>query len=237
MAKKPATAAFVLEGSFLQALTAIAGVPVFNTNAGDEIVAELVKQGLVELNTAGTLENGQVPGRATDKGREALAALSAGGSDEGDNNDTDFEIEESEEHAVNRSRTGLSRTKAETYPFSKLAAPRHDDNGKRITAKFFVPNTDGNEMHKVLSSTVSAASRRFATETGETREVNRKVTEQVHAVNTDGTPKYNEQGQPVMTDREVTKKVSLPVLNYERKFRIYAGEKNGVKGAWIEREK
>lgn len=252
MAKKPtasAPTAFVLEGSFLAALTAIAAAGVMNVSSGDTVVLTLADNGLIELNHAAR-DGDNVPARATEAGNKALADLNTGNADDSDDTSAynGFEIEESEQYVAPKEsvKRGPRLTpKEEKYPFSKLPAPRVGEDGKLITAKFFVADPEGKTDKdgspltalKSLGSTVSAASRRFATETGEYKKQKRKVTETVQAKNEDGTPKFNEKGEAVQIEQTVTKEVDVPVLNYERKFRIYAGEKNGVKGAFIEREK
>jgi len=89
------------------------------------------------------------------------------------------------------------------YPFETWPAP--DENGN--TAKIFVPATDKTpDPAASLSSTVSAANRRFAEVTGTK-------------------PGKNRNGEVIQKN----------IYNFTRKFRAVAGEHNGVKGAWLER--
>jgi len=86
------------------------------------------------------------------------------------------------------------------YPFDAL----------EVGQSFFVPATD--EMPnpgKSLASTVSSASKRYATENG-TRTINRK---------------NKETGE--------MEPVEVPAYKYDRKFMVRTVEENGVKGARV----
>lgn len=256
MAKKATVTAskdFVLTMAHVSALEAIATATkgeqgfLFTPGANDSTVKELADNGYVEINTDMRNDAGYVATRATETGLE-VGSNSDNEDNTGDGDDDAFEIELTEQYVpdpADRKRGARLTPKEEKYPFSKLPAPQTNADGKVITAKFFVADPsdkkdkDGKPLTaiKSLASTVSAASKRFSKETGEFRTINRKVMEPFPAMNDDGTAKHDEHGKPVMLEREVTKPVQVPVLEYERVFKIFPGEKNGVKGAFIERVK
>lgn len=92
--------------------------------------------------------------------------------------------------------------KASIYPFDLL----------EVGQRFFVPATeDRPNPAKALASTVSSASKRYATENG-TRMVNRR---------------NKETGE--------MEQVAVKAYNYSRKFSVVAGEKDGVQGAFVGR--
>lgn len=101
-----------------------------------------------------------------------------------------------------------------TYPFADFPAPTTNAEGKLVTARIFVPATEKMpDPAKSLSSTVSAASRQFATVTGTKKGKNRNGVE-----------------------------VDKNIYQFDRKFAIVAGEKKNAdgtvtKGAYIERVK
>lgn len=93
------------------------------------------------------------------------------------------------------------------YPFDDLKAPTTDANGKQQAAAFFVPATaDKPEPWNSLQSAVSAASRRYAKEVGQST--------YTKADGSEGVRKNYE---------------------HERKFKLTEGERGGVKGAWVSR--
>ena len=99
--------------------------------------------------------------------------------------------------------------RANKYPFADFPAPTTGADGKAITARIFVPATEKMpDPAKSLSSTVSAASRSFA------RVVGQK-------------PGKDRSGKSIMKN----------IYEFDRKFAIVPGEKDGVKGAYIERVK
>lgn len=170
----------------------------------EKSVKVLVDAGYVECNKDITDGAGNIAVRATKAGLEYGTAPAAT-EEEGT---TTMNTEATAATAAPRSfaiETGVaipsikrSGAAASIYPFDKL----------EVGQSFFVPATD--EMPnpgKSLASTVSSASKRYATENG-TREINRKV---------DG----------VMT------KVTVPAYVYERKFVVRSVEENGVKGARV----
>lgn len=169
----------------------------------EKSVKVLVDAGYAECNKEITDGAGNIAVRATKAGLEYGTAPAA--TEEGT---TTMNTEATAAPAAPRSfaiETGVaipsikrSGAAASIYPFDKL----------EVGQSFFVPATD--EMPnpgKSLASTVSSASKRYATENG-TREINRKV---------DG----------VMT------KVTVPAYDYERKFVVRSVEENGVKGARV----
>lgn len=93
------------------------------------------------------------------------------------------------------------------YPFDDLAAPVTGPDGKPKQAAFFVPATASKpKPWESLQSAVSAATRRYATQTGE------KTFKKA-----DGS-----EGKRATYD-------------YTRKFKLSEGERQGVKGAWVSR--
>jgi hypothetical protein len=167
----------------------------------EKSVKVLLDAGLVECNNAMQDGNGNVAVRATKAGIDALASPVEPETNEGTEiMDTPaataapFAIED----GVKIPSIKRSGAAASIYPFDKLA----------VGQSFFVPATEAMpNPGKSLASTVSSASKRYATENG-TREINRKV---------DG----------VMT------KVTVPAYEYERKFVVRSVEENGVKGARV----
>lgn len=82
-------------------------------------------------------------------------------------------------------------------------------DGAAVGGAFFIPATEKTpEPWKSLASTVSAASRRYARVTGQ---------------------------EEYTTAKGETK--ARDVLEFDRKFRIVEGEKDGTKGAWVGRVK
>jgi len=102
------------------------------------------------------------------------------------------------------------------YPFDELAAPTTDEAGNKLCDGFFVPATEKKpNPAESLQSAVSAATRRYATETGKKSFTKKgKVVDGVQQPDTVGT---------------------RAVYSYTRKFSLVAGEHEGAKGAWIER--
>lgn len=173
------------------------------TNSGgfvhvnEKDAAKAVKDGLIEINTEMRDETGNVAARATPKGMASVPGnTSAPGATPSFAIVTGPALEKPKRGAAGR---------AAMYPFDQLPAP--DANGN--TAKFFVPATEKSpEPWKSLSSTVSAASRSFATITGTK-------------------PGKNKNGEDIQRN----------IYDFSRKFALIEGENNGVKGAWVERTK
>lgn len=93
------------------------------------------------------------------------------------------------------------------YPFADFPAPTTGPDGQVITAKIFVPATEAMpNPAKSLSSTVSQASRDYATVTG-------------------SKPGKDRNQKDIMRN----------TYSFSRKFAIIPGEQDGVKGAYIER--
>lgn len=172
---------------------------------------KLVKDGLIEINTNVTNEAGEPAARATQKGMDAedAKASKAAGGEQTNTAPAFYMGSVPSTLFTERKRGGAG--KPDKYPFDQLPAPVE---GQPIPA-FFVAATDKMpEPAKSLSSTVSAASRRYARETGEFKQ--RK-------------------------NRKTGAMENAPVLAFDRQFSIIAGEhKVGdqmVKGAWIGRIK
>ena len=168
----------------------------------EKSVKVLLDAGLVECNNTMQDGNGNVAVRATKAGIDASTSPVEPETNEGTEiMDTlvttaapSFAIED----GVKIPSIKRSGAAASIYPFDKLA----------VGQSFFVPATEAMpNPGKSLASTVSSASKRYATENG-TREINRKV---------DG----------VMT------KVTVPAYEYERKFVVRSVEEGGVKGARV----
>lgn len=102
------------------------------------------------------------------------------------------------------------------YPFDDLAAPTTGADGGKLCDGFFIAATDKKpNPAESLQSAVSAATRRYATKTGEKSYTKKgKIENGVQLADTVGT---------------------RAVYSYTRKFSLVAGDHNGVKGAWIER--
>jgi len=164
----------------------------------------------VECNTQMT-DGNKVAVRATKSGADAYDAAQAEGANAPDETVTDgtptapnegtrpmntFNIDNAVPiPAIKRSGAATS-----IYPFDALA----------VGQSFFVPATeDMPNPGKSLASTVSSASKRYATETG-TRTINRK---------------NKESGE--------MEAVEVPAYTYERKFMVRTVEENGVKGARV----
>jgi hypothetical protein len=165
----------------------------------------LVDAGLVECNTTIT-DGNNVAVRSTIQGDKWLAAYEAALTEGTEPMNT--EATAAPAFAINDGVPvpAIKRRGPATsiYPFDALTI----EDGAEFGQSFFVPATE--EMPnpgKSLASTVSSASKRYATENG-TRTINRKV---------DG----------VMTE------VQVPAYDYERKFIVRSVEENGVKGARV----
>lgn len=164
----------------------------------EKSVKVLVDAGYVECNKEITDGAGNIAVRATKAGLEYGTAPAAT-EEEGTttmNTEAKYQIYTGR-HIPSIKRGGAAKSE---YPFDAL----------EIGQSFFVPATEKMpNPGKSLASTVSSASKRYATENG-TREINRKV-------------------NGVMT------KVTVPNYVYTRKFSVRSGEVNGVKGAEVSR--
>ena len=102
------------------------------------------------------------------------------------------------------------------YPFDKL----------EVGQGFFVPASEKHPTPaKSLQSSVSAANERYATPTGETKQVKRAERD----------PNDKKKALKGPDGKNIIKEVTVPVKKYERKFVIRAFEQNGVAGAYIQR--
>lgn len=141
-------------------------------HAPESEVAELVAQGLVEVNHEIKDSNDNPAVRATQKGIEQMASKQTKSATPATENKSAFAIEDGiEMPAVKRSGLGN-----ELYPFDAL----------QVGQSFFVPNSeDKPNAAKSLASTVSSATARYAQQdpNGATR-VNRKGVEVPVMVNT-----------------------------------------------------
>lgn len=169
--------------------------------------AALAEAGLIELNPQ-MVEGDKIAARATNEG---VDAYQNGDSVEPTNTNEGTETMNTENTAAAPAafaiETGvpipaIKRQGVATsiYPFDAL----------EVGQSFFVPATD--EMPnpgKSLASTVSSASKRYATEVG-TRTINRR---------------NKETGE--------MEPVEVPAYKYDRKFMVRTVEENGVKGARV----
>lgn len=147
MAKKPTKA------QINAALVAIVAAGADGTFTQPDIHGPLVTEGLVEINAGVTNENG-VATRATQKGIDMV------------NNSTkapqaqapkpSYELQQAALPPI----TGRGRSSGSEYPFDQM----------EVGQSFFVAaSADRPEPGKSLASTVSAATKRYAEETGETK--------------------------------------------------------------------
>lgn len=191
----------------LSALVAATMVAPGYLYATEKDVAALVKSGDAEINMtmANPANPKEFPARATDAGKAKQAAIDAAAAKPAPT----FTFETGT--ILAKATRGGGR--AAKYPFADFPAPTTGPDGKVITSRIFVPATaDMPNPAKSLSSTVSAASRSFATVTGTK-------------------PGKDRSGKDIMKN----------IYAFDRKFAIVPGEKtiDGVvtKGAYIERVK
>lgn len=163
----------------------------------------LLDAGLVECNTEMTDAQGNPAVRATQQGIETMNAPDTAPAAEAPA--SAFKIDTGIPVPTIR-RAGSATSK---YPFDDLP----------VGGSFFVPATE--EMPnpgKSLASTVSSASKRYATKNG-TRTINRKADEAL----------AQERGVEVGT----LVPVEVDAYDYERKFIVRSVEENGVSGARV----
>ena len=166
--------------------------------------AELLAAGYVQVNPELKDENGAIATAATQAGIDFIKNNGAVAPKEGTKMDT-FVIETSCELPESKRSAGGRST---VYPFDQLPAPVNTVDGKVVYANFFVPATeDKPDPVKSLASTVSSANARFATP--------------------------DPSGKTRVITRGPNKGAVVPALVYSRKFKISAGEKDGVNGARI----
>lgn len=168
--------------------------------------AELLSLGYVQVNPELKDANGAIATAATQAGIDFINSQNGAPAAPKEVKTMDaFVIETSSEIPATGKRGGGRST---VYPFDGLPEPTVDAEGKLVFGFFFVPTTEERpEPVKSLASTVSSANARFARpdSSGATRTVTRG-------------PKKGE---------------IVPAVVYSRKFKITAGEKDGVKGAKI----
>lgn len=185
-----------------------AGTPGF-LYMTEKSVKILLDADYVECNTQMT-DGNKVAVRATKSGADAYEAAQAegAGTDETPTGETPSATNEGTrtmnafaiDNAVPIPAIKRSGAATSIYPFDALA----------VGQSFFVPATeDMPNPGKSLASTVSSASKRYATENG-TRTINRK---------------NKETGE--------MEPVEVPAYTYERKFMVRTVEENGVKGARV----
>lgn len=171
-------------------------------------VEAYVKDGLAETNSA-SMDGDKIAARATEKGMEQVDNEQNSGTaaNTGAADTPTFEIE-----SFDYVQPKHTRERNDKYPFDALTAPVKGDNGEPTKLSgFFIPATDAQpNPAKTLQSTVNGASRRYSRKVGD---------ETFQKKNADGTTSDATRGK----------------YEYDRKFRIRAGEKNGTKGAIVER--
>lgn len=161
---------------------------------------KLVADGLIEVNPA--MAN---PANAT----EFAARATAAGIEKYNADNAPAPAKPTFEFITSPSleKAGKGAGRADKYPFADFPAPVIDAEGNKLTAKIFVPATEKMpNPASSLSSTVSAASRRYA-----------EIESQK--------PGKNKNGEDIMRNK----------YKFSRKFALVAAEVDGVKGAYIER--
>lgn len=178
------------------------------TGRATQAVGEpLVKQGLIEVNTADVNEAGEAAARLTAAGLEGI------GQPTGSAPATPSKYGIITNAVLPESKRGFGRKEGESkYPFADL----------NVGGMFFVPNADvaKGDALKSLTSAVSNANNKYRTETGQTEQKTRTK---------------RGEGNKAVVDAEgnkVKETVTVPVYKQERKFSI-RGVKAGVKyGEW-----
>lgn len=211
MAKSPKKSAPVVSGLTLAAIVAATQSDTGFLFASQEAAAPFINDGLAEQNTgmANPDNANEFALRATAEGINRMNTTtdsnvanvpSQGSTATGK---PSFEIETIDAPASKpRGGGGVN-----IYPFDALSAPVTGEDGKVKQAAFFVPATaEKPKPWESLQSAVSAATRRYATKTGEKT-----------FAKADGS-----QGTRATYD-------------YTRKFKLSEGERQGVKGAWVSR--
>ncbi|CAA2409893.1 Phage protein [Xanthomonas phage Suba] len=119
-----------------------------------------IEDGLIEVNPSMTNANGEVATRATEKGIASMTESTTATPAAEKSAAPAFEIQDGATLTPIDRGTGLTGG-TERYPFSKLG----------VGQSFFVAATAENaDPAKSMASTVSSASKRYATETGETKQ-------------------------------------------------------------------
>lgn len=152
-------------GKIVEATTSEPGYEHMSTKS----VQILLDAGLVECNTEMTDAQGNPAVRATQQGIDTMNTPAP---------ETAAEAPATPQFERRKiiglpkiSRAGAASSK---YPFDDLEAPYTDENGDVVYDSFFVSATENMpNPGKSLASTVSSASKRYATENG-TRKINRK---------------------------------------------------------------
>lgn len=126
----------------------------------------------VECNTQMQDAQGNVATRATQKGIDAMSETKTPETATAATPAPTFAIETGVEMITpTRNRSGGGGS---IYPFDQLEAPVTDEAGNTTYSSFFVPATaEREDPAKSMASTVSTASKRYATEDG-TRPMNRR---------------------------------------------------------------
>lgn len=178
-AGKDAAAPFIAEG------LAEINEGVVNPDNANEFAVRATAEGINRMNTTTDSNTAPVPTQTSAPAKPSFAI-------------------ETIDAPVSKPRGGGG---VNIYPFDDLSAPVTGPDGKPKQAAFFVPATASKpKPWESLQSAVSAATRRYATQTGE------KTFKKA-----DGS-----EGKRATYD-------------YTRKFKLSEGERGGVKGAWVSR--
>lgn len=166
--------------------------------------AMLAEAGLVELNPQ-MVDGDKIAARATEKGIDMYQS--------GDNVEASNEGQVDQTEGTNTMDNQFAIDDGVAIPAIKRkgsATPIYPFDALEVGQSFFVPATeDMPNPGKSLASTVSSASKRYATENG-TRTINRR---------------NKETGE--------MEPVEVPAYEYSRKFMVRTVEENGVKGARV----
>ena len=182
------------------------------TGRATQAVGEpLVKQGLIEVNTADVDENGAAAARLTQKGIDGMPV--AKNTNEGATPAVSgFALIDNA--VLPESKRGFGRTAGTSkYPFANM------NNGQ----SFFVANAEveGGDALKKLTSTVSNMNNKYRTETGETETKTRTK---------------RGDGNKAVTDEagnKVKETVTVPVYKQDKKFSIRPVKGGEKYGEWV----
>lgn len=181
-----------------------------STGRATQAVGEpLVKQGLIEVNTADLDADGAAAARLTQKGIDGMPKNAVAGAAPAA--PSNFALIDNIE--LPESKRGFGRVAGVSkYPFASM----------NVGQSFFVTNAevDGGDALKKLTSTVSNMNNKYRTATGENESKTRT--------------KRGEGNKAVLDEagKKVKETVTVPVYKQDRKFSI-RGVKNGtVYGGW-----
>jgi hypothetical protein len=188
----------------VETITAVVAETIKNgfTFMPENELAVYEEAGYIEANREAERDgNGSVMVRATE-----VALTEFGPDDAGA--ETEVEAFAIETGTLPGLKRGGGSGRPSLFPFEQLAAPVTDDKGNIVYSNFHVAKTPTRkDPANSLGSIVTAANRKYATATGETKEVKR------HNRTT-----------------KATETVRVPVYSYSRKFTLRAVGKDDPKG-------